>query len=132
MTQYCMPYEEYLQEKGRKVPVVQTPRQNVTPAKNAAEPTLSDVFDKKTYYNPGKIKSRLTKQLEKYEKQLAESEERTNELKLQLMDPSLGTDYEKLMALQSRLDEEEHQQETLLERMLETETELEELNPDAQ
>ena len=48
------------------------------------------------------------------------------------MDPSLGTDYEKLMALQSRLDEEEHQQETLLERMLETETELEELNPDAQ
>lgn len=132
VTQYRMPYEEYLQEKGRKVPVVQTPRQNVTPAKNAAEPTLSDVFDKKTYYNPGKIKSRLTKQLEKYEKQLAESEERTNELKLQLMDPSLGTDYEKLMALQSRLDEEEHQQETLLERMLETETELEELNPDAQ
>ena len=100
--------------------------------KNVAEPTLSDVFDKKTYYNPGKIKSRLTKQLEKYEKQLAESEERANELKLQLMDPSLGTDYEKLMALQSRLDEEEHQQETLLERMLETETELEELNPDAQ
>ena len=132
VTQYRMPYEEYLQEKGREVPVVQTPRQNVTPAKNAAEPTLSDVFDKKTYYNPGKIKSRLTKQLEKYEKQLAESEERANELKLQLMDPSLGTDYEKLMALQSRLDEEEHQQETLLERMLETETELEELNPDAQ
>lgn len=132
VTQYSMPYEEYLQEKGRKVPVVQIPRQNVTPAKSAAEPTLSDVFDKKTYYNPGKIKSRLTKQLEKYEKQLAESEERANELKLQLMDPSLGTDYEKLMALQSRLDEEEHQQETLLERMLETETELEELNPDAQ
>ncbi len=132
VTQYRMPYEEYLQEKGRKVPVVQIPRQNVTPAKSAAEPTLSDVFDKKTYYNPGKIKSRLTKQLEKYEKQLAESEERANELKLQLMDPSLGTDYEKLMALQSRLDEEEHQQETLLERMLETETELEELNPDAQ
>ena len=132
VTQYRMPYEEYLQEKGRKVPVVQIPRQNVTPAKSAAEPTLSDVFDKKTYYNPGKIKSRLTKQLEKYEKQLAESEERANELKLQLMDPSLGTDYEKLMTLQSRLEEEEHQQETLLERMLETETELEELNQDAQ
>ena len=132
VTQYRMPYEEYLQEKGRKVPVVQIPRQNVTPAKSAAEPTLSDVFDKKTYYNPGKIKSRLTKQLEKYEKQLAESEERVSELKLQLMDPSLGTDYEKLMTLQSRLEEEEHQQETLLERMLETETELEELNQDAQ
>lgn len=132
VTQYRVPYEEYLQEKGRKTPTVQPSKQNVTSVKNVAEPTLSDVFDKKTYYNPGKIKSRLTKQLEKYEKQLAESEERVSELKLQLMDPSLGTDYEKLMTLQSRLEEEEHQQETLLERMLETETELEELNQDAQ
>ena len=132
VTQYRVPYEEYLQEKGRKTPTVQPSKQNVTSVKNVAEPTLSDVFDKKTYYNPGKIKSRLTKQLEKYEKQLAESEERVSELKLQLMDPSLGTDYEKLMTLQSRLEEEEHQQETLLERMLETETELEELTQDAQ
>lgn len=132
VTQYRVPYEEYLQEKGRKTPTVQPSKQNVTSVKNVAEPTLSDVFDKKTYYNPGKIKSRLTKQLEKYEKQLAESEERVSKLKLQLMDPSLGTDYEKLMTLQSRLEEEEHQQETLLERMLETETELEELNQDAQ
>ena len=90
-------------------------------------PTLEDAFDKKTYYNPEKIKSRLVKQLEKYEKQLAESEERANELKLQLMDPALGTDYEKLMALQEKLEAEEHEQETLLERMMETETELEEL-----
>lgn len=128
VTQYRMSYEEYLTEKGRRTPAVQLSKQNTASVKSNTEPTLSDVFDKKTYYNPGKIKSRLTKQLEKYEKQLAESEERANELKLQLMDPSLGTDYEKLMNLQSRLEEEEHQQETLLERMLETETELEELN----
>ena len=43
------------------------------------------------------------------------------------MDPDLGTNYEKLMELQTQLDAEEHNQETLLERMLETETELEEL-----
>ena len=43
------------------------------------------------------------------------------------MDPSLGTDYEKLMELQAQLDKEEHTQETLLERMMETEKELEEL-----
>ena len=91
---------------------------------NAQEPTLQDVFDKKTYYNPGKIKSRLTKQLEKYEKQLAESEQKAAELKMQLMDPALATDYEKLMELQSQLDAEEKQQESLLERMMETETEL--------
>ena len=36
------------------------------------------------------------------------------------------------MTLQSSLEKEEHQQETLLERMLETETELEEFNQDAQ
>ena len=67
------------------------------------------------------------KQLEKYEKQLAESEEKANELKLQLIDPALVSDYEKLMELQNALDEQEHLQESLLERMLETETELEEL-----
>lgn len=124
VTQYKGTYEEYLEEKGKKQPVV---KQNSNNAPAKKEPTLSDVFDKKTYYNPGKIKSRLTKQLEKYEQQLAESEKKANELKLQLMDPSLGTDYEKLMSLQNQLDEEEHQQETLLERMLETETELEEM-----
>ena len=91
------------------------------------EPTLQDVFDKKTYYNPGKIKSRLVKQLEKYENQLAESEENTASLKMQLLDPALASDYQKLMELQKQIEEEEHKQETLLERMLETETYLEEL-----
>ena len=91
------------------------------------EPTLQDVFDKKTYYNPGKIKSRLVKQLEKYEKQLADSEENTASLKMQLLDPALASDYQKLMELQKQIEEEEHKQETLLERMLETETDLEEL-----
>lgn len=93
-------------------------------AGNGQEPTLQDVFDKKNYYNPGKIKSRLTKQLEKYETQLAESEQKAAELQMQLMDPALATDFEKLMELQSQLDAEEKQQESLLERMMETETEL--------
>lgn len=91
------------------------------------QPTLSDVFDKKTYYNPGKIKSRLTKALEKYELQLKESEEKMAELQMQLMDPSLSSNYGKLMEIQEAIDKEEHQQETLLERMLEAEMELEEL-----
>ena len=91
---------------------------------NEQNPTLHDVFDKKSYYNPGKIKSRLIKQLEKYEIQLVESEHKAAELKMQLMDPTLATDYEKLMELQSQLDVEEKQQESLLERMMETETEL--------
>ncbi len=90
-----------------------------------AAPTLKDVFDKKTYYNPGKIRSRLERQLEKYERLLKESEEKSAGLQLQLMDPALSSDYEKLMEIQRQLDAEEKQQESLLERILETETELE-------
>lgn len=130
--QYQGGYEAYLEEKRKReagiIRDITGKNEQVHNSQNKeAEPTLKDVFDKKTYYNPGKIKSRLLKQLEKYEKALAESEEHANELKLQLMDPSLGTDYTRLMELQSQLEEEEHQQETLLERMMETETELEEL-----
>ena len=58
---------------------------------------------------------------------MAASEEKAAALKLQLCDPDLGTDYQKLMELQSQLEEEEHLQETLLERMLEAEMELEEM-----
>lgn len=126
--QYNCGYEEYLLEKAKHGGVDKTGSNvsNATQKSTSKEPTLKDVFDKKTYYNPGKIKSRLIKHLEKYEKQLAESEEKANLLRLQLMDPQLASDYEKLMDLQSRLEEEEAQQESLLERMLETETELDE------
>lgn len=94
---------------------------------NSSAPTLDDVFDKKTYYNPGKVLSRLKKQLEKYEKLLAQSEEKASEYKLQLMNPELATDYPKLMEIQNKLDEEEKNQESILERMLETELELEDM-----
>lgn len=94
---------------------------------NTSAPTLDDVFDKKTYYNPGKVLSRLKKQLERYEKLLAQSEEKASEYKLQLMNPELATDYPKLMEIQNKLDEEEKNQESILERMLETELELEDM-----
>ena len=97
---------------------------------NTSAPTLDDVFDKKTYYNPGKVLSRLKKQLETYEKLLAQSEEKASEYKLQLMNPELATDYPKLMEIQNNLDEEEKNQESILERMLETELELEDMQED--
>ena len=128
--QYNYSYEDYLVEKGKFENAGKPGVSNATKNVSAKEPTLDDVFDKKTYYNPGKIKSRLLKQLEKYEKMLEESEGKSAELQMQLMDPALATDYTKLMELQNQLDAEEHQQEILLERMMETETELEELNMD--
>ena len=88
---------------------------------------MNDVFYKKTYYNPGKILSRLKQQMAKYEKQLEESEQRLADLQMQIMDPALASDYTKLMELEEQKQKEEQNQESLLERMLETETELEEM-----
>lgn len=131
--QYNCTYDEYLLEKEKMAAgligtngVMTNKGGNDKPTTSGA-PTLSDVFDKKTYYNPGKIKSRLVKQMEKYEKQIEDSEAKIADLKMQLMNPEIASNYPKLMELQNELDAEEHNQETLLERMLETEMELNEL-----
>ena len=129
--QYQVGYEEYLEEKKKRaagiIRDISKNKKSQAENKKETQPTLSDVFDKKTYYNPGKIKSRLQKQLEKYEKQMEECEEKINEYKLMLLDPELSSDYTKLMEVQDKLDEKEHEQETLLERILDTELELEEM-----
>ena len=136
--QYNCTYDEYLLEKEKLASGLigkngvngnkeNSSKDNGAKANDNDAPTLSDVFDKKTYYNPGKIKSRLVKQMEKYEKQIEESEAKIADLKMQLMDPNIASEYSKLMELQNQLDAEEHNQETLLERMLETEMELNEL-----
>ena len=122
--QYPVDYQNYLEDKA-KFEAMEAAKKTSSKSNNAATPTLDDVFDKKNYYNPGKIRSRLEKQLEKYTKQLEESEQKSKELQLQLLDPALSTNFEKLMEIQKALDAEEHNQETLLERILETETELE-------
>lgn len=146
--QYSMNYEEYLLEKQKEeAGTVGSFLRSGQPGKETAAgkegqtgkntnaaaetspdtPTLKDVFDKKTYYNPGKIRSRLQNQLAKYERQLAESEQKLSELQLQILDPALASDYPKLMEIQNAIEAEEQNQESLLERMLETETELEEM-----
>lgn len=145
--QYKMNYEDYLERKQKEAAGLvgnhgTDPRSDVnvgktggssvpeeTPKAQAgkAAPTLTDVFDKKTYYNPGKIRSRLKSQLEKYERQLSESEGRLAELQMQLADPALASDYSRLVELQEAIDAEEQNQESLLERMLEAETELAEM-----
>ena len=141
--QYHCGYEEYLQEKAKleiadRVLGNNNNRRGTNSADIASatarnkeqSPVLQDAFNKKDYYNPGKIKSRLIKQLEKHEKQLEESEEKVASLKMELLSPELATDYQKLMELQNQLEKEEAQQESLLERIMEMETELEELKSD--
>lgn len=153
--QYNLSYEDYLAEKQKEAagetgriqtaksggPAGSQSARNAgaagqttksSAAGNADAPTLSDVFDKKTYYNPGKIRSRLQNQLEKYERLLSESENKMSELQMMLMNPELASDYPKLMEIQNEIDAEEKNQESLLERMLETETELEEMREENQ
>ena len=141
--QYPCGYEEYLLEKnktektagtagGKMEKSAGTANGNAAKSAGSKEPSLEDVFDKKAYYNPGKIRSRLLKSIEKYEKLLQESEAKAADLQMKLLDPALASDYEKLMELQNQLDAEEHQQETLLERMMEAETELQELETELQ
>ena len=126
---YGMNYAQYLEEIKRQTPERETGNAGGAVRKPADVPTLDDVFDKKKYYNPGKILSRLKRQLEKYEEQLAESESRMSELQLEMIDPELSANYERLMELQTKIDEENKKQESLLERMMETELELEEYEP---
>ncbi|MGN0277755.1 MAG: ABC-F family ATP-binding cassette domain-containing protein [Lachnospiraceae bacterium] len=141
--QYFCGYEEYLTEKdrtektagtagGKMEKSADTANGNAAKSAGSKEPSLEDVFDKKAYYNPGKIRSRLLKSIEKYEKLLQESEAKAADLQMKLLDPALASDYEKLMELQNQLDAEEHQQDTLLERMMEAETELQELETESQ
>lgn len=147
--QYRWNYEDYLAEKRKEAGeqggragnlqkqagTAESGRNNAGGSAGAAsgdvsggsQPTLSDVFDKKTYYNPGKVRSRLQSQLAKYERLLAESEEKLSELQLQLLDPALSSDYSKLMEIQTAIDGEEKNQEALLDRMVETETELQDM-----
>ena len=133
---YDCGYEEYLErlqkEELKQQQLLQARQEEERKEKKPEgsgnkTPTLSDVFDKKTYYNPGKILSRLKQQMAKYENQLEESEQRLADLQMQIMDPALASDYTKLMELEEQRQKEEQNQESLLERMLETETELEEM-----
>ena len=146
---YLCTYEEYLEQKqkeaqgligGNKTNAAGNSGKSRNVAGEAADnrnisqvgsqsnpPTLSDVFDKKTYYNPGKIISRLKQQLVKYEKMLGESEERLAELQMQQMDTALATDYEKLTELEQAIAAEQSNQESILDRLVETETELDEM-----
>ena len=130
---YPVGYDEFLEKKGevsrandiKHEKTQKNEKQNLADKESKKqEPTLSDVFDKKTYYNPGKILSRLKQQLTKYEKMLQESEDRLAELQLQQMNPEIASNYEKLTELSLAIEQEERTQESILERMMETEDEL--------
>ncbi len=49
---------------------------------------------------------------------------------MELLNPELSANFERLMEIQASIDEENHRQESLLERIVETELELEKMTQD--
>ena len=81
--------------------------------------------DKDLLKNPGKVRSRLERKIEKLNQLMLDSEEHAAMLKQQLQDPDLATDYEKLMNLQEEINRLESEQEEYLTEIMEAEEELE-------
>lgn len=137
---YPCGYEQYLNEREKLHNRLQQSAGNTassgkittsSSSKNGqgtSTPTLDDVFNKKNYYNPGKIISRLKQQIEKYNKLVAESEEKVNNLLMEQMDPAIATNSYELTRLENAIQEEKANQNILLERLLELEIELEEMD----
>ncbi len=117
---YPCTYNEYLIQSENSI----VKQEQKTHTKVTTNPTLSDVFDKKQYYNPGKNIARLKQQLKKYEEKLQQCDNRLADLRMAQMNSDLASDYEKLLELEDQINEEQRQQESLLDRMLEMETEL--------
>jgi len=116
---YNMGYEDYLAEKARN----EARTEAGAGVQSSGSNTVKKNEDLLTV-NPGKLRSRLERKLEKLETGLSESEERSDKLKKDLELPETAADYQKLMDLQEKLNEEERIQEELLEQIMETEEEL--------
>ncbi len=58
----------------------------------------------KTYYNPGKERSKIQKKVKKAEEDLAVKEAKLDELKAELMKPEYQSSYSKLMEIQNEID----------------------------
>lgn len=63
----------------------------------------------KTYYNPGKERSKIQKKVKKAEEELAIKEEKLDGLKAELLRPEYQSSYSKLTEIQNQIDELEEQ-----------------------
>lgn len=77
-----------------------------------------------TVKNPGKIRAKYERKIEKIHSKIEENENETANLRQQLEDPEISADFEKLMEIQKQIDELEQQSEELLMELLEVEEEM--------
>jgi ATP-binding cassette subfamily F protein 3 len=82
---------------------------------------------KKTYYNPGKERSRLEKKVQRAEEELTEKEVKLEALKAELLRPEYQSSYSKLTEIQSQIDAMEEEITAAMEEWEELSSQLEEL-----
>ena len=70
----------------------------------ATEAEKMDGAGKKTYYNPGKERSKIEKKVKRAEEELAVKEEKLEALKAELLRPEYQSSYSKLTEIQTEID----------------------------
>ncbi|MCQ2530484.1 MAG: ABC-F family ATP-binding cassette domain-containing protein [Lachnospiraceae bacterium] len=130
--QYNCTYKEYLEERNKIEALVASKNGNAKSSgagKETAQKSDSDPnglgAGQAPVKNPGKIRARIERKIQKLNEQLQANDEHIDELKEQLADPELSSDYEKLMEIQKEIEAAEALAEDLLNQILETEEELE-------
>jgi len=114
--QYPFGYEEYLEEK-KKMENLQPKIESVAVS---SEP-IKESANKKPRYSPAKLEAKRKQQIERYERQIEESERRLQALRDKQQDPDIASDYEKLLKLEQKISEEQEIQDNLLSLILELE-----------
>jgi ATP-binding cassette subfamily F protein 3 len=129
---YRFGYEEY-QEKLDREAAETADSYRKSPAalggfisQNGAQ-TETPAAGKKAYYNPGKERSKLEKKIQKAESELAEKEEKLEELKAELLRPEFQSSYSKLTEIQNAIDALEEEIMIDMETWEELSQQLEEL-----
>lgn len=114
--QYPFGYEEYLEEK-KKMENLQSKIESVAVS---SEP-IKESANKKPRYSPAKLEAKRKQQIERYERQIEESERRLQALRDKQQDPDIASDYEQLMDLEQKISEELRVQDNLLSLIMELE-----------
>ncbi len=132
--QYNSTYKEYLEERNKIEALVASKKNGGKSSGLGKENTQKSDWNQNAegtpsapapVKNPGKIRARIERKIQKLNEQLEANDEHIDELKEQLADPELSSDYEKLMEIQKEIEAAESLSEDLLNQILETEEELE-------
>lgn len=143
---YPCTYEEYLEERRKRLEREQRMQQGEAPFRNtsAAKSSGGSAGSEKTQEkkegggffgerqeeilkNPGKERARLERKTAKLEEELSASEELLGKLQQEYNDPEAAADYERLGRVQQQITEQEELQEELLGQIMELEEALSEL-----